>query len=177
MKKKVLMLVAAFFMGGIVTAQQAGRGDKMSVSEVRAERMTKRMVKEYSLNDAQKKQLMEANLTFVEKMGDRPMHCSAGMGKGKKTCGSYTCSQAGKQAGKECKVAGEKCKKPQLTAEQCANRKVEMQKQHEEIKAARAVYDTQLQKILTKSQYAAYSKKMQDRKAKMESKRKEAGKA
>ena len=33
-------------------------------------------------------------------------------------------------------------------------------------------YDSQLRKIMTEEQYAAYSKKVQDRKAKMESKRK-----
>ena len=40
------------------------------------------------------------------------------------------------------------------------------------MKAARTAYDSQLQKIRTEEQYAAYSKKVQDRKAKMESKRK-----
>lgn len=45
------------------------------------------------------------------------------------------------------------------------------------MKAARTDYDAQLQKIMTKEQYAAYSKKMQERKTKMESKRKEAAKA
>lgn len=33
----------------------------------RAEKMTERMVKEYSLNDAQKKQLLEVNLARCEK--------------------------------------------------------------------------------------------------------------
>ena len=48
--------------------------DKMPEPKVRAERMTERMVKEYSLNDTQKQQLLEANLALVEKMGDMPMH-------------------------------------------------------------------------------------------------------
>lgn len=45
-----------------------------------------------------------------------------------------------------------------------------MEKKREEMKTARIAYDSQLQKIMTEEQYAAYSKKVQDRKAKMESK-------
>ncbi|WP_039968577.1 DUF4890 domain-containing protein [Bacteroides fluxus] len=155
MKKIVLMLVAAFFMGGAVMAQHARRGDKMPDPKVRAERMTERMAKEYSLDDNQKKQLLEANLAFVEKMGNRP----------------------GKHHRKENRVAKKEGKRPQLTDEQRAERKAEIEKRHEEMKAARTDYDAQLQKIMTKEQYAAYSKKMQERKTKMESKRKEAVKA
>ena len=32
------------------------------------------LVKEYSLNDTQKQQLLEANLALVEKMGDMPIN-------------------------------------------------------------------------------------------------------
>ena len=49
MRKIVLMLMAAFFMGGVTMAQQARRSDKMPEPKVRAERMTERMAKEYSL--------------------------------------------------------------------------------------------------------------------------------
>ena len=108
MKRIVLIWMAAFLMGGMAMAQHARHSDKMPEPKVRAERMTERMVKEYSLNDTQKQQLLEANLALVEKMGDMPMH------------------------------------------------------------RAKA----QLRKIMTEEQYAAYSKKVQDRKAKMESKRK-----
>ena len=74
MKRIVLIWMAAFLMGGMVMAQHARRSDKMPDSKVRAERMTERMVKEYSLNDTQKQQLLEANLALVEKIGDMPMH-------------------------------------------------------------------------------------------------------
>jgi len=63
-------------------------------------------------------------------------------------------------------------KRHQLTDEQRAQKKAEMEKKREEMKTARIAYDSQLQKIMTEEQYAAYSKKVQDRKAKMESKRK-----
>ncbi len=176
MKKIILMLVATFFMGGVVMAQHARRGDKMADPKVRAERMTERMAKEYSLDDTQKKQLLEANLAFVEKMGNRPVHRRPDMRRGKNACDSCTCNQAGKHHKKENRVAEKEGKRPQLTDEQRAERKAETEKRHEEMKAARTDYDARLRKIMTKDQYAAYSKKMQERKTKMESKRKEAAK-
>ena len=106
-------------------------------------------MKEYSLNDTQKQQLLEANLALAEKMEDMPMHRA--------------------KAHKHLKREG---KRHQLTDEQRAQKKAEMEKKREEMKAARIAYDSQLQKIMTEEQYAAYSKKVQDRKAKMESKRK-----
>ena len=142
MKRIVLIWMAAFLMGGMAMAQHARHSDKMPEPKVRAERMTERMVKEYSLNDTQKQQLLEANLALVEKMGDMPMHRA--------------------KAHKHHKRDG---KRHQLTAEQRTQKK-------EEMKTARIAYDSQLQKIMTEEQYAAYSKKVQDRKAKMESKRK-----
>ena len=58
-------------IGGVVMAQgQRGEHKKMTPTE-RAEKMTERMVKEYSLNDAQKKQLLEVNLARCEKMDAR----------------------------------------------------------------------------------------------------------
>ena len=131
MKRIVLIWMAAFLMGGMAMAQHARHSDKMPEPKVRAERMTERMVKEYSLNDTQKQQLLEAH--------------------------------------KHHKRDG---KRHQLTDEQRAQKKAEMEKKREEMKTARIAYDSQLQKIMTEEQYAAYSKKVQDRKAKMESKRK-----
>ncbi|ADV43758.1 DUF4890 domain-containing protein [Bacteroides helcogenes] len=156
MRKIILILVAAFFMGSAAMAQHARRGDRMPDPKVRAERMTERMAKEYSLNDTQKKQLLEANLVFVDKMGGRPMHRRPDAGKGKNACDSCCCARTGKR--------------------HQADRKAGMEKKHKEMKDARSAYDAQLQKILTKDQYAAYNKKMQDRKDKMESKGKEAAK-
>ena len=56
MKRIVLIWMAAFLMGGMAMAQHARHSDKMPEPKVRAERMTERMVKEYSLNDTQKQQ-------------------------------------------------------------------------------------------------------------------------
>lgn len=181
MKRIILILMAAFLTGGMVMAQHARRSDKMPDPKVRAERMTERMVKEYSLNDTQKKQLLEANLALVEKTGNMPMHRRPDMRKGKKDSDSCCCAKADKHHKKgdkhhkkDGKLDKRDDKRAQLTDEQRAQRKAEMQKKHEEMQAARTAYDAQLQKIMTKDQYAAYSKKMQERKAKMDSKRKAA---
>ena len=56
MKRIAFLMIALFMIGGVVMAQgQRGEHKKMTPAE-RAEKMTERMVKEYSLNDAQKKQ-------------------------------------------------------------------------------------------------------------------------
>ena len=109
MKRIVLIWMAAFLMGGMAMAQHARHSDKMPEPKVRAERMTERMVKEYSLNDTQKQQLLEANLALVEKMGDMPMHRA--------------------KAHKHHKRDG---KRHQLTDEQRAQKKAEMEKKREE---------------------------------------------
>lgn len=143
MRRIILVWMAAFLMGGMVMAQQARRSGNMPDPKVRAERMTERMAKEYSLNDTQKKQLLEVNMELVEKMGDRTGHCKPDVRKGK--CEKECCCQ---KAGKRAKKAG---KRPQLTDEQRA-----------EQKKARDSYNEQLKKIMTSDQYAAYTKKMQE---------------
>ena len=71
MKRIAFLMIALFMIGGVVMAQgQRGEHKKMTPAE-RAEKMTERMVKEYSLNDVQKKQLLEENLARCEKMDAR----------------------------------------------------------------------------------------------------------
>lgn len=148
MKRIVLIWMIAFLMGGMAMAQRARRSDNMPDSKVRAERMTERMAKEYSLNDKQKKQLLEANVVLIEKMEDAPRR--TGMRKGRRAKGGCCC------CAKPCKRSEKEGKKNRQTDEQRAQRK-----------AAHESYNEQLQKIMTSDQYAAYTKKMQDRKAGM----------
>lgn len=69
MKKVSFLFVVLFLVNGIIMAQGPRGGNGRNADpKVRAERMTERMVKEYALNDAQKKQVYEANLAFAEKM-------------------------------------------------------------------------------------------------------------
>lgn len=169
MKKIILIGIAAFLMGGMAMAQQPeNRNDKRPDPKVRVERMTERMVKEYSLNDTQKKQLLEANLELTEKMGDKPVRRRADMRKGRRDNGCCCDKKCDAKARKHQKAD----RRQRLTDEERAQKKAEMDKKHEEMKQARASYDSKLQKIMTKEQYASYSQKMKDRKAKMESKRK-----
>lgn len=70
--KWTLMLVAAFTFGGIAMADEVNQEKRTIDPKARAEKMTERMVKEYDLNDMQKKQLLDLNQAFAEKLGDRP---------------------------------------------------------------------------------------------------------
>lgn len=81
MKRIAFLMIALFMIGGVVMAQgQHGEHKKMTPAE-RAEKMTERMVKEYSLNDTQKKQLLEVNLAQCEKMDARMFMRPDGNGK------------------------------------------------------------------------------------------------
>lgn len=70
MKKIGFLIVALLLTGVMAMAQGPRNGNKMDPKE-RAERMTERMAKEYSLNEAQKKDLLEANMALTEKMANR----------------------------------------------------------------------------------------------------------
>lgn len=68
MKRIVFWMFALLLMSSAVMAQGNRRGGAPMDSKTRAERMTERMVKEYSLNNEQKQKLQVANLAWVEKM-------------------------------------------------------------------------------------------------------------
>ena len=68
MKRISFLLAALLMMGGMVMAQGPRRGGQDMDPKTRAERMTERMAKEYSLNEDQKQQLQEVNLAWVQKM-------------------------------------------------------------------------------------------------------------
>lgn len=68
MKRIAFWMFALLLMSSAVMAQGNRRGGAPMDSKTRAERMTERMVKEYSLNDEQKQKLQVANLAWVEKM-------------------------------------------------------------------------------------------------------------
>lgn len=77
MNKIVFWMVALLIVGGTVMAQGGRKGGERMDATTRAERMTERMVKEYSLNNTQKQQLSEANLAWVEKISGSQMGRSA----------------------------------------------------------------------------------------------------
>lgn len=139
-------------MGGVVMAQGHRKGDRREVTpKERAERMTERMAKEYSLNDTQKKELLATNTALMEKMGNR--HAVKQDRKGKTCQASDSCT----------------CRKGKGDAPKMA--KEDREKLRQEMKASREAYEAQLKKILTKDQYATYAKKQADRQQKMNERR------
>ena len=69
MKRIVFWMEALLLMSGVAMAQGNRQGGRQQMDpKTRAERMTERMVKEYSLNEDQKQQLQDVNLTWVQKM-------------------------------------------------------------------------------------------------------------
>ena len=72
MKRIVFWMVALLLMSGVAMAQANRQGGRQQMDpKTRAQRMTERMVKEYSLNEDQKQQLLDVNLAWVEKMAAR----------------------------------------------------------------------------------------------------------
>lgn len=153
MKRISLLMVALLMIGGLAMAQGQRKGDdKRMDPKARAERMTERMVKEYSLNDTQQKQLLEVNLAMVEKTGSRSEGMKSGVKQGKKDkCTQVTDSCCSKKEGK---------KAPKMTKE-------DREKMRSEANASREAYDVQLKKIMTKEQYNAYTQKQAERQQKM----------
>lgn len=151
MKRISFLMVALLLMGGLAMAQgQRRENRKVADPKVRAERMTERMAKEYSLNDAQKKELLEANTALTEKAAK----CPTGMKQGKKDKDGKSCCD---------RKEGENVSKMS---------KEDKQKLRQEMQASRQAYDVQLKKIMTDDQYAAYTKKQAERQQKMKERRK-----
>ena len=72
MKRIVFWMVALLLMSGVAMAQGNRQGGRQQMDpKTRAERMTERMVKEYSLNEDQKQQLQDVNLAWVQKWMQR----------------------------------------------------------------------------------------------------------
>ena len=154
MKRISFLMIALLLIGGVVMAQGYRRGNREMNPRVRAERMAERMAKEYSLTDAQKNQVMEANLIMMEQMGNYSRAMKPGKGyKAYRTdscyCGKY------------------KHGKRQVTKMS----KTDREKMRQEMTATRDAYNARLQKIMTKDQYAAYIKNQAERQQKMKDKR------
>lgn len=147
MKRISFLLVALLMVGGMAMAQGPRRGGQNMDPKERAERMTERMAKEYSLNETQKKQLLEANMALMEKMGTRPGKMKPEMRQGK---------EGQSQATDSCTCKQDKRKAPRMSKE-------DREKMRQEMKASREVYDASLKKIMTKEQYEAYTKQKAER--------------
>lgn len=152
MKRISILMIALLMIGGMAMAQGHRKGGNRKMDpKAHAERMTERMVKEYSLNDTQKRQLLEANQALVEKMGSRKEGAKRDMKQGnKEKCTQGTDSCCSKKEGREA---------PKMAKE-------DREKMHKEMKASREAYDAQLKKIMTNEQYDAYASKKAERRNK-----------
>lgn len=151
MKRISFLMLALLLMGGMVMAQGNRRGNRQMDTKVRAERMTERMAKEYSLNDAQKKQLLEVNIAMMEQMSPR----SKDMKRGRRDRACVTDS---------CCAREYKGKYPKRSKE-------DRQKMQQEMKSSREAYEKQLQKIMTQDQFATYLRNQAERMDKMKDRR------
>ena len=164
MKRIAFLMIALFMIGGVVMAQgQRGEHKKMTPAE-RAEKMTERMVKEYSLNDAQKKQLLEVNLARCEKMDARMSMRPDVNGKkdGKKAPPMTSLFLSYEASGMQSSVDYS-----------WTPTEEEREKMRAEMKNANDEYNAQLQKIMTEEQYASYTKKQSEREQRMKEGRRE----
>lgn len=116
MKRISFLLAALLMMGGMVMAQgplqrRSGYGPENTC------RTHDRTVwlKEYSLNETQKKELFDVNMAFVQKMGERPGRMKPEMRQGKKgqsqATDSCTCKQDRRKAPRMSKEDREKMRR------------------------------------------------------------------
>ncbi|NCC10851.1 MAG: DUF4890 domain-containing protein [Bacteroidia bacterium] len=154
MKKLGFLLVVFVMVGGMALAQKPQKAKKMD-PKVRVERMTERMAKELSLNDAQKKQLQEANGVLMAQMDSchlRPMVGKKGkcpMVRKKGCCQMVACDSIAPGKHQRMKVV--------------KRSKEERAKVVETMKSAHQAYEAQLKRILTKEQFEVYTKKKEAR--------------
>ena len=128
---------------------------------------TQRMVEKYGLNEEQAARLQALNEEYAGKL-PRPGMRGPGMRPGPGGPGKHGPRPEGGPGMGPRPEGGFKPKegeRPQLTEEQKAARKAEMEKRHEEMqkifeerKKAQAEYDAALKDILTKKQFKAYKK-------------------
>jgi len=172
MKKIAFLLIALFTTGTILMAQGGPRGRQGGQRNMdpkdRAERMTERMVKEYSLNDTQKKEVYEVNLAMAQKMTP-PQKADSNKEakkdnkvKDKACCENCANCDSCKAAQKEHK--GKHAKKGKMGERPS---KEDREKMMAEMKKSREDYDVKIKKIFTKDQYEAYTKKQEERQNKM----------
>lgn len=154
MKKISLILITLFTTGTMLMAQGGPRGGQRNMDpKARAEHMTERMAKQYSLNDAQKKQVYEVNLAMAENM--------------KPAKGDVQKADAKKKDRKDAKAKGKKDKKGK--AERMANRpsQEDRDKRMAEMKKSREDYDAKIKQIFSKEQYDSYTKNQAERQKRM----------
>lgn len=162
------MMIAVGLMTGVMAMAQEnkpckencckGKG-KDKTEMVRCQ--TQRMVEKYGLNEDQAARLQALNEAYAGKLSKPGKH-GPGMRPGPGGHGKGFLPDEG--------FKPKEGERPQLTEEQKAARRAEMEKRHEEMKKifeerekAQAEYDAALKDILTKKQFKAYLKDREQR--------------
>lgn len=164
MKKITLLLITLFATGTMLMAQggpRRGERDQRNRNAVnikeRAERMSDQMAKEYALNDAQKRQVYEANLIMMADM--------------QPTRGQKQCPYCGKQEFNKKRDFVNRGDSAKMGKRDRTDMKAKQEEKMAEMKKTREAYDAKIKNVLTKEQYAAYSKKQAERQKQMEERR------
>ena len=155
MKRTILAIAAAMMMSASIMAQdnneqqrEPRRTDRTEMLKMR----TEQMAKEYGLDEAQQKKLLEVNTQYADKLPMMMMGRRGGGPRGERP-------QAGQQrpqrpdSARQGGPRGERGQRPQWNRE-------EMQKNME-------AYNAELKTIMTEEQYAAYKKDNENRRAQM----------
>ena len=149
MKKIVMTMVALLTMTAAV-AQNNENGERREFKKPTPEEMTNRMAESLKLDDKQKDKVLELNKEYESVlMGGPGMGRGFGRGqRGPRPDGETGASQNNDQQRPRPQL-------PELTDEQKAQMKQQMEKRQE--------YDKKLQKILTDEQYKTYQEQHQRR--------------
>ena len=173
------MMIAVGLMTGVMAMAQEnkpckencckGKG-KDKTEMVRCQ--TQRMVEKYGLNEDQAARLQALNEAYAGKLSKPGKH-GPGMRPGPGGHGKHGPRPEGGPGMGPRPEGGfnpKEGERPQLTEEQKAARRAEMEKRHEEMKKnfeerekAQAEYDAALKDILTKKQFKAYQKDREQR--------------
>lgn len=172
MKKITLLFIALLTTGTMLMAQGGPRGGQRNIEpKDRAQRMTERMVKEYSLSDAQKAKVYDVNLAMAEKMTP-PMKANANKDakKNAKVEGKACCENCANC--ENCKVApkgkkGKHAKHGKSAKMDNRPSKEDREKMMAQMKQSREEYNAKIEKIFTKEQYEAYTKNQAERQKRM----------
>lgn len=170
--KKIVMTMVALLTMTVAVAQQSdnNKGGRHAVKQMTAEEMTARMVKDLNLTEAQKTQVQALNAEYKDVLGRPGMGRGPRGPRGPRPDGQTGATQqqdnqakkADNQAKKKDKQAkdadkqqGQRPERPQLSDEQKAQMKAQMEKRKE--------YDGKLKKILTDEQYKNYQQQQHRR--------------
>lgn len=132
-KKNVFLMVCMLLLSGMAVAQMPKRGNQHMTPEMRAERMTQKMVRELLLNEQQALQVKQVNLDFMNQVNARKLERL------------------------EWKMQMDS------TKSQTREDKKELKEtMRQEIKTAMAQRDEKLKEILTPQQYEMYQQQLQN---------------